>query len=197
MNADSFGSTTVNYPRSILVAMFSPTGAMAKWLINRRVIRDFKSMLIWNCMFYLLLAITCVWFCVVNTEGGTRLIWVSYVAVLISFARINELMIAFYGDALPKPSKRKPSEPEERRRSLPIDQRARIILLTLAYLEIILLFAVIYYCLQNIYGFNIFHERLWNVFDAIYFSGITITTTGYGEYHPTNTVSRCSSFTRP
>lgn len=49
-----------------------------------------------------------------------------------------------------------------------------------------LLFVVVFYTLVSVYYNNV---EGWDVEDCIYFITVTITTVGYGDFHPTTDVS--------
>ncbi len=103
--------------------------------------------------------------------------FVIYVAYFFGYAitwsRCNEIMFAFLGDALDK-SARLPSKST-------LNSRRRIELALISYLELILNFAFLYLLLMHPVG-PIDVPR--NAIDAFYFSGVTITTLGYGDFRP-------------
>ena len=61
-----------------------------------------------------------------------------------------------------------------------------IILKTVNLLEIILLYAIVYYSLEKLFSSSIgeMSESFSNILDAVYFSAVTATTLGYGDYTP-------------
>jgi len=68
--------------------------------------------------------------------------------------------------------------------SKPRSFKRSILLLFLNYVEIIFAFAVLYSC-----G-NYLNKPFTNSFDAIYFSTITLSTIGYGEFYPVTLVGK-------
>lgn len=98
---------------------------------------------------------------------------------LIQWSRCNEIFIAFIRDALDK------SEVNTNRSTL--TYRKRIELALLSYCELILNYSIIYLVMPSSWftkeGFN-------HVFDSIYFSGVTITTLGYGDLSPTHFIPK-------
>jgi hypothetical protein len=59
-----------------------------------------------------------------------------------------------------------------------------MLLLFLNYLEIVFAFGVLYSC------DNYLNKPLENWFDAVYFSTITSSSIGYGDYYPVTTVGK-------
>ncbi|ELA7007294.1 two pore domain potassium channel family protein, partial [Vibrio parahaemolyticus] len=107
---------------------------------------------------------------------------------MVCWSRCNEILIAFICDALDKTTGLKPQTK--------LTYRKRIELAFLSYLELIFNFAFLFYLMpfdwfdsnSSVWG-NIVNDNselsiFNNIFDAIYFSGVTITTLGYGDYSP-------------
>ena len=68
-----------------------------------------------------------------------------------------------------------------------ITYRKRIKLALLSYIELIINYAVIYFMMPpSWFG----EEKFGNIIDAVYFSGVTITTLGYGDYSPSFWVAK-------
>jgi len=106
---------------------------------------------------------------------------ISWFAFLMS--RNNEIFWAFLKDAFDKmdsgeTERQKKEEPKAPSNLTPKD---RIVLSLKSYLELVLNFSIIYALLD---------KSLWNsdlplsMTDFIYYSGVTITTTGYGDVTP-------------
>jgi hypothetical protein len=68
--------------------------------------------------------------------------------------------------------------------SKPRSYKRSMLLLFLNYIEIIFAFGVLYSC-----G-NYLNKPLDNWFDAVYFSVITSSSIGYGDYHPVTTIGK-------
>lgn len=68
--------------------------------------------------------------------------------------------------------------------SKPRSYKRSILLLFLNYLEIVFAFGVLYSC------DNYLNKPLENWFDAVYFSTITSSSIGYGDYYPVTTVGK-------
>jgi voltage-gated potassium channel len=68
----------------------------------------------------------------------------------------------------------------------------RIKLAMVSYVELILLYGMLQFVL-SVYGFGIMDYDKANIGDAIYFSGITIATVGYGDLLPQSSLSKLLS----
>lgn len=100
---------------------------------------------------------------------------------IYAFSRINEIFVAFIRDAHSHLS----SEP-----SSSLKYHERIPLALRSYAELIILFGLIYF------GLNCWSAALScglpdcrcraSIWESVYFSGVTITTLGYGEITPRN-----------
>lgn len=104
-----------------------------------------------------------------------------------SISRILEIFYAFYYDAHTHLSATK----KENNSSLKYHERIHLALYS--YAELIFLYALVFYIFS---GFGVIFEVCYPVFnhgdktvvldmiDAVYFSGVTITTLGYGDIQP-------------
>jgi hypothetical protein len=101
----------------------------------------------------------------------------------IPFSRIVEIAYAFYNDAfdqlegLPPRSRLKRSQ--------------RLKLLGCSYFEVAVCYALLYLALPV----GSFHNHPARPFDSLYFSWITITTTGFGDVFPSSTCARALCMT--
>ena len=93
----------------------------------------------------------------------------------IAFSRCNEIFIAFIIDSTSS-LKNKDSKSE-------LMFYERINLAMRSYLELIINFGIMYYILGCLSWFS---DGTINLLQAMYFSGVTITTLGYGDIHPTS-----------
>jgi voltage-gated potassium channel len=91
------------------------------------------------------------------------------------FSRVNEIFFAFANDAIDKLSHNKKFSYFKMRLNLAFS----------SYIELIFNFGSLYFLLSS----NFIHpeaiEGISNSIDALYFSGVTITTLGYGDFLPT------------
>lgn len=109
---------------------------------------------------------------------------VSSICIFLAYfatARIFEILYAFYKDAMDKVEK-KP------KRSC-LTKKNRLQLLFLSYVELVLNYAIIYYFALRL-GWASFSVVFEDISHAIYFSGVTIATVGYGDQYPTSTLAR-------
>jgi len=99
--------------------------------------------------------------------------WPVAFLALIAWYRCNEITISFFKDALDKSAGRASKS------SLLNEQRIR--LSATSYFELINNFAFIYFTIPSSWFKN---DAITSPFDAWYFSGVTITTLGYGDISP-------------
>ena len=128
---------------------------------------------------YLGAAVLFAFVCVLLRIGdfGTeyRNVHFALVAVLVwvyPLSRANEIMYAFLGDAIAKLNS------TEDRSDLGFGDRIRLALWS--YLELVVNFASIYYLMPAEW----FGNSLETYREALFFSGVTITTLGYGDIVP-------------
>ena len=118
-------------------------------------------------------AFGCVWLPVGDFGTEYRIEHVLLVAGLIwlyPMSRANEIMYAFLGDAIAKVNR------EDDRSNLKFGDR--IGLAFWSYMELVVNFASIYYLMPERW----FDKSLETYSEALYFSGVTITTLGYGDF---------------
>ena len=109
-----------------------------------------------------------------KSELGEAFIWLAYIIIwMFPLSRANEILYAFYRDAIEKLN----GEPSKST----LKYGERIQLAMRSYIELILNFASIYILLPP----SCFDCNITNYLDALYFSGVTITTLGYGDISPT------------
>nr|WP_303245987.1 potassium channel family protein [Salinivibrio sp. EAGSL] len=95
-----------------------------------------------------------------------------FIVWVYPLSRANEIIYAFYRDAIEKLN----GEPS--RSDLKYGERIQ--LAVKSYIELIINFASIYMLLPPCY----FDNKINSYIDALYFSGVTITTLGYGDISP-------------
>jgi len=108
-----------------------------------------------------------------------KIIYSFLIAAIIWFlplSRCNEIFYAFIKDALDKVSHK------GQRSNLAFSERIRLALNS--YLELVVNFGIIFYLLPSEW----FNKPLPSILDALYFSGVTITTLGYGDFSPNHFV---------
>ncbi|NUY57242.1 hypothetical protein HLG76_11930 [Salinivibrio sp. EAGSL] len=110
---------------------------------------------------------------VYKTELGDAFFWFAmFIVWVYPLSRANEIIYAFYRDAIEKLN----GEPS--RSDLKYGERIQ--LAVKSYIELIINFASIYMLLPPCY----FDNKINSYIDALYFSGVTITTLGYGDISP-------------
>ena len=106
-------------------------------------------------------------------------VYVRLLATLYALSRCNEIAYAFYRDAL----SRLGAEPA----GSDLSAVDRIRMAMRSYVSLGLNFAAIYYFMPVS---GLFNKPPTNFFDAIYFSGVTLSTLGYGDILPMRALSK-------
>ncbi|WP_122559172.1 potassium channel family protein [Pseudomonas viridiflava] len=110
--------------------------------------------------------------------GDAFILMAFFIIWVFPLSRANEIIYAFYRDAIEKLN----GEPS--RSDLKYGERIKLSLKS--YLELIINFASIYMLLPPEY----FADKITSFADALYFSGVTITTLGYGDISPAHFISK-------
>lgn len=157
----------------ILGAALSPTRAVADYLKSRREAASFIRR--WNLSFLIVAAVASASVYVAHSFAPERQVpfWLLLVLVwVVPFSRANEIFYAFFRDGLDRVRGDDPR--------IPLDAAQRVVLAARSYLETIVNFGLIYYLVFP----GDFSREFSNVFEALYFSAVTITTLGYGDFTP-------------
>jgi hypothetical protein len=119
-----------------------------------------------------------LWFLQLGAPHGPSsiIIWVSL--WLLPFSRINEILCAFSRDGLDQLARRRPKTA-----FTPVE---RIKAVAESYVEVALDFGIIYFFLPH----GMFPKDFTGIIQAVYFSWVTITTTGYGDITPQRSLSQ-------
>ncbi len=104
--------------------------------------------------------------------------WWLLLVWLLPWSRLIEIIYAFYNDALDKLDKR--TVQSVRKPSV------RFKLLALSYAELATCFGSLYVACPV----GSFHHDFASGFEALYYSWMTITTTGYGDVYPIGRIAR-------
>lgn len=176
----------INYLwKNIILTTLSPTYILAKILKNKDDIDDHANIIKFLNILYLVTS-----FSIAIILGFSSISFLlsyawSRVTILITtyycFSRINEIFIAFNKDAVDKMKYK-----ENDTRGLKYFER--ISLAFRSYMELIINYGVLYYILSNIT--QSFNKPIRSIMDAIYYSGVTITTLGYGDVFPIHISSK-------
>jgi voltage-gated potassium channel Kch len=98
---------------------------------------------------------------------------IAHVFIFLAWSRINELIYAFYQDAISH------LKSEQQASDLKFYERLQMALKS--YIGLITYFAIFYYFIRLDSSFE---PKFNNFFESMYFSVITITTLGYGDFLP-------------
>jgi hypothetical protein len=163
----------------------APTRMLAKRAINAGRINNGPDLRRWNLRFQIPTALISFGtvlcrYLDVNIPATAYAIF-GYFA----FARVNELLAAFYGDSLDRVMQEEPR--------LPLTKSERINLLATGYVENIVLFGIIHLAVQALTGKCSYSKQFLDAADSTYFSAMTITTTGFGDYVPVALLSRMTT----
>ena len=160
----------------------SPSRKAAKTRIEQGAISSARELIAWNFGFQ---AITFGICCISITDRffGLNLPGFLYVvAGIYAFGRINELVFAFYSDALDRLEGKEPR--------IELEKSERIMLLGIGYIETIVQFGLVHLAAQALSLHKAYSRPLRDAFDATYFSAMTITTTGFGDFAPGSLLPR-------
>lgn len=145
------------------------------WKRGDRVHRG-RVLRTWNGTLFWVEAIACGVLCLVASQASSRTLnAITLLSLVYAGSRINEIVYAFYNDAL---SRNKESD-------LTVTDRMRMAMFS--YYGLAFNFAVLYYILP-IDG--LFDAHPGSFAEAFYFSGVTLSTVGYGDIVPRHSVSR-------
>ncbi|WP_027360235.1 potassium channel family protein [Desulforegula conservatrix] len=167
-----------------LFSLLSPTWAIADFVKKKydrtTVIEVLNS-------FYLYLSVVSVvgvlvfqkyWASQENTSISNALSYaVVYIWSYLLLSRCHEIFWAFLRDAFDKLG-----DPEDKKSRLGPKDRVRLALKS--YLELVLNFSLLYALVPATEGMWSSKKFPIQITDAMYFSGVTITTLGYGDFSP-------------
>ena len=170
------------FPLRFLGMFIAPTRAVVDLIRDKfHRLQSAEAISFWNAGFQ----IVALAYCFLAPEIGGDRSWTKFAGFCgmasLAVCRINELIYAFYRDAMDR------VEGFASRSSL--SDGARIRLLFVAYSEVVVQFAIVHYCAQGISHGKAYHQ-IGSIMDALYFSGVTITTTGFGDVYPQSSGAR-------
>ena len=113
--------------------------------------------------------------------------WLKWLLLIYSYSRCNEIAYAFYKDVFSRLKKEKPKSN--------LNSVDRIKMGIKSYLGLIINFALLYFLIPSvnlIYCSDFFKMELQcsDFFTWVYFSGVTLTTLGYGDITPIHLLSQ-------
>ncbi len=168
--------------KSLLFFVVSPSLLAASYLKSKKKtpeeVRDF--IIATNLQYFIIAPLLAI---VVGVGAIFDIIliqWLVAIGGLYAFSRVNEIFIAFVKDAT--------SHLRNEEHSSSLKYHERIPLAMKSYIELIVLYGVIAFTLHFFFqamscGCNSASCSL-NMWQAIYYSGVTVTTLGYGEITP-------------
>jgi voltage-gated potassium channel len=175
--------------KELLLFVLSPTRCLAALLKDKKKTKDeVKDLIITlNWLYFCMAPIVAIVVEIIGeckTDQGLFLIgFAGYYA----FSRVNEIFIAFIKDAK--------SHLKEPNHSSSLKYFERIPLAMRSYIELIILYGIITFVLHSLSPFMLCGETIYKgdlttMWQAIYYSGVTITTLGYGDITPTHFISQ-------
>ena len=185
--------------KTIALAVFSPTRLIIHYRKNRAGSDRAEMLKKWNLKWFqfevgafILLWILYPWI-PIKAASGFGLAFVYVGLWLVPFSRCNEITCAFYTDSLDKlgEASRPPSLSQQPAVAVLSEQSGialvdRIQMLIRSYAGLTLNFAFICFFLPS----SMYDTPIHSPIDALYFSGVTIATLGYGDIKPMHEVSR-------
>jgi hypothetical protein len=131
----------------------------------------------WSCWLFVTELVGCALLVYINPEHrplGTGLC--AWLLLVYPWSRVNEISYAFYSDAL------------DSKKTTDLTRQERIRMAMRSYFGLAFNFAVAYYFLPLEALFNEPHLSTFR--EALYYSGVTLATLGYGDIFPIRMVSR-------
>jgi Ion channel len=165
------------------LAIFSPTRALVNHLKSKKNLSDKRRLLIsWSCGFLTISVLTAISIFVLVHFDMLAVRW-HFIFFIIPYCRINEISWAFLKDIPAQLQQSK--DPSELTPTIRLSQAAR------SYVETMINFGIVYFMLPaSCFRFaSVDTKAFANIGEAVYFSGATITTTGYGDITPKHGVS--------
>jgi voltage-gated potassium channel len=172
-----------------LIFVLSPTRCLAAFLKSKKPkdeVRDFIIKLNWG---YLIITLIVAFFVGIIGQCKTDNELIIFIIALCGYyalSRVNEVFIAFIQDATSHLKKTEHSSSLKYFERIPLAMRS--------YLELIVLYGIITFVLYSLLpssmscGGKICCDL--TMCQAIYYSGVTITTLGYGEITPSHFISQ-------
>lgn len=160
----------------LLGVLFSATRVFIDWWKEFDPDKHGDRLRHWSLGLFILEAMGCVALALFFTHPATRQVG-PLVVVLLAYAwwRVNEVAYAFYNDALSR----------KKRSNLTNTDRIRMAMRS--YFGLAFNFAIAYYFIPVD---GLFNEPIGSLWQAFYFSGVTLATLGYGDMHPIHDLSR-------
>lgn len=169
--------------RIIILLSFSPTRLIIECL--KKPINDRRQVLLtWNKKLFQIEILIAIILMLITFSPLNELIpkCINYLFLYFSLSRCNEITYAFLQDVNEKINLN-PS-------TTSLSGGERIKMAMRSYIGLLINFAVICYFLPQLLQECLYSPHFENFFDALYFSGITLTSFGYGDTKPTHLLSK-------
>ena len=169
-----------NCALSTIALIVSPSRQIAKCLKEKHYGDNLAAFLsTWNRCWIVGTLLVCLLLVAITSFREMNSLWLRIPLFYIAFSRWMEIVWAFYNDGFDRLANRGPDST--------LSRLDRIRMAILNYVELSMHFAIAYYFVPVS---NMFEPPLNGFFDALYFSGVTITTLGYGDIAPLHMLSR-------
>ncbi len=160
----------------LLGIFFSATRVFIDWWKEHDPEKRGDRLRHWSLGIFSLEAIGCVALAYFFSRPANRQAGAADVVVVVyAWWRVNEVVYAFYNDALSR----------VKRSNLTNTDRIRMAMRS--YFGLAFNFAIAYYFIPVD---GLFNEPIGNFWQAFYFSGVTLATLGYGDMYPIHDLSR-------
>jgi len=171
----------------IIVLLLSPTRLVIDGLKDRRKNAQGKADLLlkWNRDFFRYDIFIALTLGIVSSslfpQNALPLV-LGWVVFIVACSRCNEIVCALLHDV--------GRELDFAKSSTALTTGQRVKMAMRSYMGLLINFGEIYYLLPRLFPAAFFDPPLKNFVDALYFSGITIATVGYGDIKPDHVVTK-------
>jgi voltage-gated potassium channel len=161
--------------------LFLPTRVIAELVKARQSDGGTRFIKNWHWTFFFAAPLSCVVIYVLSISGVSHLPPLWFVVVYgwaVPFSRCNEIFYAFLADALDQMERVEP-----RTALTPVE---RVKFAVRSYVEVVCDFGIIYFLFPAYY----FSQPFRSIVHAVYFSGVTLSTVGYGDVTPSRPLTQ-------
>ena len=170
----------LNSLSTLIMCVISPTRLIATCLKNGRTGPGLARFLgCWLYSWFFGVAMLCLLLVVFTAECDFSSLWLAVPLIVVAWSRNWEIVIGIFHDSFRSLAGIGPDS------DLNTLQRVRLAMLN--YVELAMHCAILYYFIPVS---GMFKPALSGFFEALYFSGVTITTLGYGDVTPDHLVGR-------
>ncbi|MDD9998163.1 MAG: potassium channel family protein [Rhodospirillaceae bacterium] len=165
---------------TLIMCAISPTRLIATCLKNGRTGPGLARFLVcWLYSWFFGVALLCLLLAVFTAECDFSSLWLAVPLIVVAWSRNWEIVIGIFHDSFRSLAGIGPAS------ALNTLQRVRLAMLN--YVELAMHCAILYYFIPVS---GMFKPALSGFFEALYFSGVTITTLGYGDVTPEHLIGR-------